>query len=231
MSAHEASRRGFLRRLGIGIGGLGLAGVACSGESANERLGAYKREQDARNAATTASSAPAQMQHSDVGTMVMQAQPGGHSAAAMDAAHEQGVKYYLANAKEMKSNPLPFTMDGDTKVFRVTAKEVDWEIRPGEVKKAFTYNGVLPGPEIRVAEGDKVRVMLTNALAESTAIHWHGLYTPNKMDGVPFVTQPPVKPGESFTYEFVAKPAGTHMYHSHHKWTHTQLARQGAPVP
>jgi manganese oxidase len=116
----------------------------------------------------------------------------------------------------MKSNTLPFEMDGDVKVFRVTAKEVDWEIRPGEVKKAFTYNGMLPGPEIRVTEGDKVRIILKNELPESTAIHWHGLYTPNKMDGVPFVTQPPVKTGESFTYEFVAKPAGTHMYHSHH---------------
>ena len=59
-------------------------------------------------------------------------------------------------------------------------------------------------------------ITLTNNLEESTAIHWHGLITPNSMDGVPFITQPPIKPGDTFTYEFIAKPPGTHMYHSHH---------------
>jgi FtsP/CotA-like multicopper oxidase with cupredoxin domain len=221
MALLDTTRRGFLRRMGIGIGGLGLAGVACNGTSANEELGEYKRTQDARKAADAAAATQAQAQHDVQHTgggsgVVVQAQPSGHSAAEMDAAHEKGVKYFLANAKDMTSNALPFEMDGNVKVFRVTTKEVDWEIRPGEVKKAFTYNGVLPGPEIRVTEGDTVRVILTNELPESTSIHWHGIITPNKMDGVPFVTQPPVKTGESFTYEFVVKPAGTHMYHSHH---------------
>jgi manganese oxidase len=67
-----------------------------------------------------------------------------------------------------------------------------------------------------VTEGDKVRVIVKNELAQSTAIHFHGLIVPNAMDGVPYITQPPIKPGASFTYEFAAKPAGTHMYHSHH---------------
>jgi FtsP/CotA-like multicopper oxidase with cupredoxin domain len=214
----DLSRRGFLQKLGIVIGGAGVAGAAAacgSGESANDKLGSYKQEQDARLAAP-ATSAPAASAGMNHGGAVMQAQPGGHSVADMDRAHEAGVTYYLANAKEMTSRLLPFELDGDTKVFRVTARAMQWETRPGDVKQAYTYNGVLPGPEVRVTEGERVRFIVTNELPESTAVHWHGLYTPNKMDGVPYVTQPPIKPGESFTYEFVAKPSGTHMYHSHH---------------
>src|SRR5215470_4210470 len=80
---------------------------------------------------------------------------------------------------------------------------------------AMAYNKQAPGPEIRVTEGDRVRVVLHNELDESTAIHFHGLRVPNDQDGVPFITQPPVKSGENFTYEFTDKPAGSHMYHSH----------------
>ena len=76
---------------------------------------------------------------------------------------------------------------------------------PGKFVEAWAYNGVVPGPEIRVTEGDKVRVVVKNELPESTAVHWHGLMVPNAMDGVPFITQPPIKPGETFTYEFVAR--------------------------
>jgi FtsP/CotA-like multicopper oxidase with cupredoxin domain len=93
---------------------------------------------------------------------------------------------------------------------------VKWEVRPEEFKDAYSYNGTLPGPEIRVTEGDKLRIIVTNKLPESTSVHWHGLKTPNAMDGVPYITQKPIKPGETFTYEFVATPSGSHMYHSHH---------------
>lgn len=70
---------------------------------------------------------------------------------------------------------------------------------------------------IRVTEGDRIRVILTNELPDPTSIHWHGLRVPNNMDGVaePAITQQPVKPGESFTYEFTVKDAGTFFYHSH----------------
>src|SRR5688572_18757367 len=78
------------------------------------------------------------------------------------------------------------------------------------------YNGVVPGPEIRVTEGDKVRVVCNNQMTQSTAIHFHGVLLPNAMDGVPFITQDPIKPGGSHTYEFVARNPGSHMYHSHH---------------
>ena len=69
----------------------------------------------------------------------------------------------------------------------------------------------MPGPQIRVREGERVRVVLTNKLSQSTSIHFHGLELPNDMDGVPFITQPPVKPGESYTYEFTVPNAGSHM--------------------
>ncbi|MCX7622389.1 MAG: multicopper oxidase family protein [Thermomicrobium sp.] len=79
----------------------------------------------------------------------------------------------------------------------------------------FTYDGQLPGPELRVREGETLRVTLTNQLPEPTTIHWHGIPVPNAMDGVPEVTQPAVPPGGSFTYEFVVPVAGTYFYHTH----------------
>ncbi len=141
------------------------------------------------------------------------------TADDMDAMHEAGVKKFLdgaeANSKTFWPARLPYKMDGGTKVFELTCQEVQWETEPGRTVAALSYNGVVPGPQIRVTEGDKVRVNVKNQLKESTVIHWHGVHTPNNMDGVPFITQPPIKPGASFTYEFVAKPFGSHMYHSH----------------
>jgi len=76
----------------------------------------------------------------------------------------------------------------------------------------------VPGPQIRVREGDRVRFILHNKLDQSTAVHFHGLELPNNVDGVPFITQPPVKSGASYTYEFTVPEGnhGSHMYHSHH---------------
>lgn len=110
---------------------------------------------------------------------------------------------------------LAFTKDGDTKVFELTAQAVNWPILEDVVAAAWTYNGTVPGPMIRVTEGDKVRVIVKNDLPDPTTIHWHGIAVPNAMDGIPGVTQDPILPGESFTYEFTASPAGTYMYHSH----------------
>ena len=140
-------------------------------------------------------------------------------ADEMDAHHEAGVKAFPAKTEVMGNQPLAYTMDGDVKVFNLTASAIKWEVEPGKKLDAYAYNGMVPGPVIRVTEGDKVRVHVKNELPESTAVHWHGLHTPNNMDGVPFITQPPIKPGQNFTYEFVAKPSGSHMYHSHHNAT------------
>jgi len=77
------------------------------------------------------------------------------------------------------------------------------------------YNGVTPGPVIRLKQGERVRIRLSNRLpGQNTTIHWHGVRVPNSMDGVPNVTQPPVRPGQVFDYEFVAQDAGTFWYHS-----------------
>ncbi len=140
---------------------------------------------------------------------------------AMDAMHEDGIKAFLANVTEpitagVGAQDLAWEMDGDTRVFRLTCSEVDWEVTPGDVRKAMAYNGMVPGPTLRVVEGQRVRVEVTNQLAESTSVHWHGQRVPNDQDGVPFVTQPPIKPGTTYTYEFIPGPFGSHMYHSHH---------------
>ncbi|MGB3683319.1 MAG: multicopper oxidase family protein [Rubrobacteraceae bacterium] len=85
----------------------------------------------------------------------------------------------------------------------------------GRTAQTWGYEGGLPGPEIRVTEGDTLRVRLNNRLPAETTIHWHGLAIVNGMDGVPNVTQPPVADGEEFTYEFEVPHAGSYMYHSH----------------
>ena len=102
------------------------------------------------------------------------------------------------------------------------AREVDWELAPGKVIRAMAYNDQIPGPEIRLKEGERVRIVLKNSLPESTTIHWHGVEVPNPMDGVPGITQNPIKPGETFVYEFEARPAGTRWYHTHFQ-EHRQL--------
>jgi FtsP/CotA-like multicopper oxidase with cupredoxin domain len=116
-------------------------------------------------------------------------------------------------AQVMEPTVLP---DG-TKQFTLTAAITDWEVSPGKTVQAWTYNGTVPGPTIKVDPGDHVQVVLDNQLPESTVIHYHGITVPNAMDGVPDVTQPPVKPGEKFTYDFVASTTPeVGMYHSHH---------------
>ncbi len=137
-------------------------------------------------------------------------------ARAMDAAHEAGVKAFPAKTAGRGAVPLGPEMVNGVKVFRVTASEVEWEVTPGERRTALAYNGMVPGPTFRVTEGDRVRILFKNELKESTAIHFHGVLVPNSMDGVPYITQPPVKPGGTFTYEFVVRNPGSHMYHSHH---------------
>lgn len=99
--------------------------------------------------------------------------------------------------------------------YKLEAKEADWEIMPGVMVKAITYNGQVPGPAIEVTEGDLVRITLKNNLKLATSIHWHGMHLPNKEDGVPDVTQKSIQPGQSYTYEFLAGHAGTYMYHPH----------------
>jgi manganese oxidase len=223
------SRRRFLAGA-MGAGGLGVL-VACG-----DQVGSLQSAPYATNAARNAASQPVAAVGA-TSAATMDAMPGmaasastaaqsttaGATAApakdwqAMNQMHEAGVKTFLAQPKTIRGGQrMEYTLQDGIKVFDVTAKKVQWEVTPGQMVEAYTYNGVVPGPEIRVTEGDKVRVRLTNGLGdEATAIHFHGLLIPNAMDGVPFITQPPVNPGETFVYAFVARNPGSHMYHSH----------------
>lgn len=140
-------------------------------------------------------------------------------AAEMDAMHEAGVKAFPAKTEGKGNQLLAPRIDRGVKVYDLTCSEVQWEIAPGKRMKAWVYNDQLPGPQIRVREGDRVRINVTNRLPESTCVHFHGLEVPNDQDGVPFITQKPIKPGASHTYEFTVPNAGSHMYHSHHNAT------------
>ena len=85
----------------------------------------------------------------------------------------------------------------------------------GRSGHAVTVNGAIPGPLIRLKEGQRIRLSVTNTLTEDTSIHWHGLLVPFAMDGVPGVSFPGIKPGETFTYDFPVRQSGTYWWHSH----------------
>ncbi|AIY40768.1 Multicopper oxidase [Collimonas arenae] len=110
---------------------------------------------------------------------------------------------------------LPWRMNNGVKEFHLVAEPVVREIAPGMKANLWGYNGQSPGPTIEVVEGDRVRIFVTNKLPEHTSVHWHGQRLPNGMDGVTGLTQPGIKPGKTFVYEFVARRAGTFMYHPH----------------
>jgi len=93
--------------------------------------------------------------------------------------------------------------------------------------KAITVNGQIPAPELRFTEGDEVIINLHNTLDEPGSIHWHGLLVPYKMDGVPWVSMPPIAPGDTFQYRFTLKQSGTYWYHSHSQ-LHEQQGLYGA---
>jgi FtsP/CotA-like multicopper oxidase with cupredoxin domain len=81
----------------------------------------------------------------------------------------------------------------------------------------WAYDRTVPGPEIRISQGERLRVVVENRLPEETTVHWHGVRVPNAMDGVPHLTQPPIAPGQSFVYEFEVPDAGTYWYHPHQR--------------
>lgn len=110
---------------------------------------------------------------------------------------------------------LPYTMDGDVKVFHLIAQVVKQQIAPDKYIHAWGFNGSAPGPTIQVTQGDRVRVIFDNQLPEPSSIHWHGFEDQIQFDGQPGISQPPVKPGGRFVYEFTIHQEGTYFYHSH----------------
>lgn len=101
------------------------------------------------------------------------------------------------------------------KVFHLTAEPIVWEVAKDLKINTWGFNGSVPGPVIEVTEGDRVRIYVTNKLPAPTTVHWHGVLIPCGMDGVAGITQPAIKPGETFLYEFTFPNAGTFMYHPH----------------
>lgn len=147
---------------------------------------------------------------------------GGHAAGA-PAEHAAPVP--IEGIEDAQSDRGGTQLEGERRngaiEFELEARPVWWRVLPDQRLAAYAYNGIVPGPEFRVPNGERVRIHYTNNLPVETTVHWHGIGVPNDADGVPEVTQPPVEPGGSYTYEFSARPAGepqsggTFIYHSH----------------
>ena len=110
------------------------------------------------------------------------------------------------------ATPTLPTLTGPNIDLRIGHSELKVDGRTGHV---VTINGTVPGPLLRFKEGQTVRLSVTNDLHEDTSIHWHGLLVPFQMDGVPGVTFPGIKPGQTFVYAFPIRQSGTYWYHSH----------------
>jgi FtsP/CotA-like multicopper oxidase with cupredoxin domain len=139
--------------------------------------------------------------------------------ARLDQAMHDSMTAYPAETEGLGNQPLePTEVDADgTKVFDLEVAITDWEVEPGTTVKAFSYNGQVPGPWIKVDVGERVRMRVKNELPMGTDVHWHGIDVPNEMDGVAPYTQDLIEgDGGTFTYEFTAERQSIGMYHAHH---------------
>lgn len=193
LAVSNTSRRNFLRTAAVTA--LATTAGACASKKASGAENAGEEKESLAAPATLSAAA---------------------ASDAMDKMHEDGVKAFPAKTAGKGNQLMAPTIERGVKTFRLNARSIRWETRPGQTVEAWAYNDQIPGPQIRVKEGERVRVILKNELPESTVIHFHGLSIPIDQDGVPFITQPPVKTGQSFTYEFTVPNSGSHMYHSHH---------------
>jgi FtsP/CotA-like multicopper oxidase with cupredoxin domain len=139
------------------------------------------------------------------------------SAEAMRdmAAVDPDTVSHVAPATARGDQPLIPKSEGSVKVFDLTAAVTGWTILPGRQVDAYAINGQVPGPRLRITQGDRIRINVHNNLPEPTSLHWHGMVLPNAMDGAADVTQAPIPPGGAHTYEFTARRPGTYFYHSH----------------
>lgn len=202
------ARRVLLANFGIATAGaLTVAGLGLAGRGA----AAYQATPSSSHGHTAAAATS-----SPTGTLkpVATVAPIDH-----DAVHKAATVAFPAKTQGQGLQELESRLVDGVREFDLVCSKVRWEVTPGKFFDAQAYNGQVPGPIMRMTEGERVRVRVKNQLDESTAVHWHGQRVPNSMDGVPFITQPPIKPGETFTYEFTAGPFGSHMYHSHHNAT------------
>ena len=232
-AAASPSRRRFLRGAAVASGGLLAVGVAACANTvasptftfappvggASGDAGASAGAGGSAGAGAGASTSPGH------GTMAGASGSPGASGAPIDhdALAAAVVKRFVGGEAATLPEPNPRlqpTIEGNAKVFRLTVDAIQHRIDAQKPPvAALGFNGVWTGPRLEVVEGDLVRAIFTNNLDESTGIHFHGQAVPNRMDGVPHLTQEPIQPGGRFTYEFRAGPSGSHMYHSHHNAT------------
>ncbi len=140
---------------------------------------------------------------------------GSTAALAAPGLWATGCRQKTADQAEAAPSLRRTTPTGPTRTVHLRVEPIEVEVAPGRLYRTWGYNGVFPGPELRVREGEQLQVVVENRLPEGTTIHWHGVPVPNAMDGVPGLTQDPIAPGETFTYTFVAAPSGSYLYHSH----------------
>jgi FtsP/CotA-like multicopper oxidase with cupredoxin domain len=143
-----------------------------------------------------------------------------HSIASFDDMHSsvtrRGVLKGIAAATLLPSSAAIGSAPA-VREFRLVAKPAQVPLVSAQHPDTgvWAYNGTVPGPEIRVRQGERLRITLDNALPDETTLHCHGIRLPNAMDGVPHLTQHPIAPGGSFVYEFDVPDAGTYWYHPH----------------
>jgi manganese oxidase len=210
------TRRGFLRTAAGGLVAVGV--VACAPTVAAPRWTTGPSLVPAAGSPSTQPSPSAGHQEPTPAPSAS-VPPIDHDAAAL-AVVKRFLDSEAGQVEGAGNQPIEPRLDGDVKVYELTIDPIRHRIdaQKGPLD-ALGFNGMWPGPRIDVTEGDRIRAIFTNNLDESTGIHFHGQRLPNAMDGVPHVTQDPIMPGESFTYEFVARTPGSHMYHSHHNAT------------
>jgi CopA family copper-resistance protein len=120
------------------------------------------------------------------------------------------ILYTVASAQDKKEMKVP------PRTVRYDLYVADTTVTYGKkTKRAIAVNGQIPMPTLTFTEGDTALIYVHNKLNEETSLHWHGLFLPNKMDGVPFLTQMPIKPHSTYVYKFPIVQHGTHWYHSH----------------
>lgn len=172
--------------------------------------------------------------------MIMTRDTPGEAMRDMAAVDPRRVSY-VAPVDARGDQLLEPRIENGVKVFALDVSVIQWSILPYERVAAYAFNRQIPGPRIRVTEGDRIRIIVTNHLPEPTTVHWHGLILPNAMDGAAEITQPSIPPGGRYTYEFITQQAGTFFYHSHKDPDRQQALgmygaliidpKQGTPLP
>jgi FtsP/CotA-like multicopper oxidase with cupredoxin domain len=225
------SRRSILRAGALTGGGLVAAAVAACTPAAAAPSWSYRTPGPSSLAVPSAaasavpSAAPSDHASHEPAASAAPSASGSPSPADHDATALAVVQRFLdgegAKLPGAGNQPLePTRVENGVKVFEMTIDPIQHQIDAvKDPVAALGFNGMWPGPRFDVVEGDRIRAIFRNNLPESTGVHFHGQRLPNKMDGVPHITQDPILPGDSFTYEFTVKTVGSHMYHSHHNAT------------